>query len=391
MAAKHRRKTQPAQPAEKEGLLSLEIILPILTYKAFIFGFIFLSLTLLPPLFNVNGYNKNFHWPSDAPPSLATMFASWDAQMHLQLSHEGYDKNLMSVNHQPLWPLLIKIFSYLTLGNHLIAGLVLSNLLSVIGFSLFHRLARDDCGERVANIALALMLAFPGAIFFSFVYTESLFLLLSVFFIVSLKRSNYLAASVTAFFLPLTRLIGVFCVFPFAWQIFSRRESATKWFYCVSPLMGLIAYFLIMYFFTGDPMAGIDGAQRYVSEASMSKLFDVRSFVGNLFSTVRFSHNVTNSVFDRLWFVWFVLMLYPTVKINSTYFVYALFMGLVPAMTSSFMSYTRYMAIVFPLFLATASIFSKIQPDYWLWLVIAVLFSIQIIFLIRHVNFFWVA
>jgi hypothetical protein len=103
MALKDRRKTQPAQHPEKDRLLSLEIILPLLTYKAFIFGFIFLSLTLLPPLFNFNGYNKNFHWPSDAPPSLETMFASWDAQMHLQLSHDGYDKNLMSVNHQPLY------------------------------------------------------------------------------------------------------------------------------------------------------------------------------------------------------------------------------------------------------------------------------------------------
>jgi hypothetical protein len=391
MAAKHRRKTQPEQDPKKEHLLPLDIILPVLTYKAFIFGFIFLSLTLLPPLFNVNGYNKNFHWPSDAPPSLETMFATWDAQMHLQLSHEGYDRNLMSVNHQPLWPLLIKIFSYLTWGNHLIAGLVLSNLLSLIGFGLFHRLAREDCGERVANMALALMLAFPGAIFFSFVYTESLFFLLSVSFLLSLKRANYLAAALTAFFLPLTRLIGVLCVFPFAWQMFSRRESSIKWVYCLSPLMGLLAYFLIMYLFTGDPLAGIEGAQRYASEASISKIFDVQSFLGNLFSPVQFSHSITNSVLDRLWFVWFVLTLYSTLKINSTYFVYALFMGLVPAMTSSFMSYTRYIAVVFPCFLATAKVLSKIEPDYWLWLVLAVLFSIQVIFLIRHVNFFWVA
>jgi len=88
----------------------------------------------------------------------------------------------VSLNHQPLWPFLIKAFSYLTLGNHLIAGLILSNVFSLIGFCLFYQLAREDCGERVANVALALMLAFPGAIFFSFVYTESLFFFLSIFF-----------------------------------------------------------------------------------------------------------------------------------------------------------------------------------------------------------------
>lgn len=392
MAQKDKRKPGPPQPpATKESRFSLNLLFALVAYKFFILGVVFLSLTLLPPIFNFNGYNKNFHWPADAQPSLETMFSSWDAQMHLQLSHEGYNKNVMSVNHQPLWPLLIKVFSYLTFGDHLIAGLILSNLFSLIGFYLFYKLAREDCGERVANIALALMLAFPGAIFFSFVYTESLFLFLSVLFILSLKKSNYLAAAVAAFFMPLTRIIGVFCVFPFAWRIFSNRESPTKWFYCASPLLGLLTYFLIMYFFTGDPLAGIEGAHRYASAASISKIFEVGNFVGALFSPVRFSHTIINSVIDRLWFVWFVLALYFTWKINSIYFVYALFMGLVPAMTSSFMSYTRYIAIVFPLFLATAKMFSNIQRDYWLWLAVAVLFSIQIIFLIRHVNFLWVA
>ena len=191
--------------------------------------------------------------------------------------------------------------------------------------------------------------------------------------------------------MPLTRIIGVFCVFPFAWQIFSNRENPRKWFYCVSPLLGLLIYFFTMYFFTGDPLAGIEAQQRYVTAHSISRIFQLGTFLDHLFSPVSFSHGFFDSVFDRLWFVWFVLMLPFIWKMNSTYFVYALFMGLVPAMTGLFMSYTRFIAIVFPLFLATAKIFSNTQREYWLWLAVAILFSIQILFLLRHINFLWVA
>jgi hypothetical protein len=381
----------PQQNTPKEHLFPLDLIAPLVAYKFFIYGFVFLSLALLPPFFNLNGYNKNFHWPADAQPSLATMFSTWDAQMHLHLSHEGYDQTLMSVNHQPLWPFLIRVFSSFTLGNHLIAGLILSNLFSLMGFCLFHKLARDDGGERVANIALALLVAFPGALFFSFVYTESLFLCLAVVFIMSLKRSNYLAAAAAAFFLPLTRVIGVFCIFPFAWHLYRNRGSPVNWFYCGSPVLGMLVYFLIMYFYTGDPFSGIEGAQRYASAASLTRLFDLGQFFGDLFSPVRFSHTVLNSVFDRFWFLCFVLTVGFIWKINSTYFVYSLFMGLVPAMTSSFMSYTRYLVVVFPLFLAAAKLFANLKRDYWLWFTIAVLFSLQMIFLLRHVNYYWFA
>jgi len=83
MAAKDRRKIHPTKSPEEKFFLSLNIILVLFVYKVFIYGFIFLSLMLLPPFFNLNGYYGNFHWPSDAQPTVETMFATWDAQIHL--------------------------------------------------------------------------------------------------------------------------------------------------------------------------------------------------------------------------------------------------------------------------------------------------------------------
>src|SRR5262249_10069598 len=114
-------------------------------------------------------------------------------------------------------------------------------------------------------------------------------------------------------------------------------------------------------------------------------------FLSDIFRSVSFSHGVLDSAFDRIWFAWFVVTL-PFIYIkNRTYFIYALLMGLVPPMTQSFMSYTRYVAVVFPMFIVTAELFLRMKKQTWLWLTLAMLFSIQILFLLRHINFLWVA
>src|SRR5215831_8978285 len=295
---------------ESNTLSAIDIVLPLIVYKAFIYALIFLSLELFPQFFDLNAYYANFHWPPDAKPEIKTMFATWDAQMHLQLSYEGYKKDLLSVNHQPLWPALIKLCSYLTFGNHLVASLVLANVLSVAGFWLLFVLVRDDYGERVATTTSLLMLAFPGALFFSFPYTESLFLFLSALFFLFLKKGGYLVAAALGFFMPLARIVGVFCVFPFGWEIFSRERNHRKLLvYAVSPLLGILASFFVVYLYTGEPLAAFGVQSRYVSQGSITKVFQISGFLSDIFRSVSFSHGVLDSAFDRIWFAWFVVTL----------------------------------------------------------------------------------
>jgi hypothetical protein len=383
---------QRVKHPEKNTLSALDIVLPLIVYKAFVYALIFLTLELFPQFFDLNAYYANFHWPPDAKPDTSTMFATWDAQMHLQLSYEGYKKGMLSVNHQPLWPALIKLFSYLTFGNHLVASLILANILSVAGFWLLFVLVRNDYGERVATTTSLLMLAFPGALFYSFPYTESLFLFLCALFFLFLKKGDYLVAAGLGFFMPLARIVGVFCVLPFGWEIFSRERNQRKLLlYAVSPLLGLLTAFLIVYLYTGTPLAAFEVQSRYVSQGSITKIFQISGFLSDTFRSVSFYHGVLDSAFDRIWFAWFVVTLPFIYMKDKTYFIYALLMGLVPAMTQSFMSYTRYVAVVFPMFIVTAELFLKIQKQTWLWLTLAILFSIQILFLLRHINFLWVA
>ncbi|MCZ7639554.1 MAG: mannosyltransferase family protein [Verrucomicrobia bacterium] len=121
-------------------------------------------------------------FPAETPPPehgrWARHVATWDAEHYLYLSCHGYGPGVRSVAFYPLWPLLVRALAPLAGGDHLLAGLVLANLLSLAGWVLFHRLCARRFGERTADLALTLLVAFPGALFFQFLYTEALFFLL---------------------------------------------------------------------------------------------------------------------------------------------------------------------------------------------------------------------
>ena len=58
--------------------------------------------------------------------------------------------------------------------------MLLSLAAFVVGLLLFGRLAELEAGPEVAKHAMWLLALFPASLFFSAVYTEALFLLLSV-------------------------------------------------------------------------------------------------------------------------------------------------------------------------------------------------------------------
>jgi len=97
-------------------------------------------------------------------------------------------------------------------------------------------------------------------------------------------------------------------------------------------------------------------------------------------------HNYTTSIIDRLFFAGFLASLFGIYKnADKIFFYYALVMGLVPALLGNFMAYTRYLVVVFPIFIILALIFKNKSPY-----VIIPLFMMQIFFLVIHSLNYWV-
>jgi hypothetical protein len=366
-----------------------KLLVALLSLKAATFLIAVGAITFFPA-FDERQYQNVIHWPREGPPTLATYFATWDGAHYLFLSEEGYQSGSASCAFYPFWPFLIRAGSWLTLGNHFVAGLLLSNLLSLAAFLIFHYFVERNHGPRTANASAALLLAYPGAIFFSFIYTESLFLLLVTLFFLCLFAKRYVWVAVLGFFLPLTKAVGVFCVFPLLVYLWIQRADWKTYLAYYGPILGYAAYFGIMYYTTGNALEGFDAQRFYPNQPSVAHIFDLPGFLAHLFMPLQV-HGMVDSAVDRGLFLLLLACLYPIWKLNKVYFVYACFIGLVPAASSWFLSYTRNVMMCFPLFIVVALLLQRRHHGLVLWSVVTLSAAFQIWFLWRHINFAWAA
>lgn len=154
-----------------------------------------------------------------------------------------------------------------------------------------------------------------------------------------------------------------------------------------SGLLGFAAYLLFMDAFTGSGLSGFIAQKYYVAGNSVQNLLHpIVWFKRNFVDITLTLHEYTTSIIDRFFFVGFLIGLSWVYKhMDRVFFYYALVMGLVPALLGNFMAYTRYLIIVFPLFIILALVFKK-HSSY----AIIPLFMIQMFFLIVHSLNYWV-
>jgi hypothetical protein len=369
------------QPSRKR------LVFVILTIKMFSLVLVFCALKFFP-CFNFTEYENDIHWPRTGSPTLATHFATWDGAHYLLLSEVGYKKNSPSCAFYPLWPWLIKSFSWITFRNHFVAGILLANFLSLTAFLLFHYFVELYHGPQTANLAVALLLAYPGAIFFSFIYTEALFFLLIVSFFLFLFRENFLGVALTGFLLPLTKAVGIFCIFPLLLHLALKKLRPAAYLAYYGPILGYVTYFLFMYSTTGNAFEGFEAQRFYPNQPSIGHILDLVGTFRALFVPLEL-HNITRSAIDRFLFLLLIAALYPMCRLNRIYFIYVAFVGLVPALSSWFVSYTRNVMMCFPLFILLAIFLVRCQRPIVLWCILLLMGMCQVWFLVRYVNFIW--
>jgi len=392
-----------------KGKIDRRLLISLVSYKVAFFLFIFLSIYLLPA-FDIVQYQAVAHWPVAQPQLWTRYFSTSDSAYYLKLSVLGYEKGTPSCAFYPLWPLLIRLFTYIAPGQHVLVGLILANCLSLLGIYVLYRFVARQHGEMTALKSAVLLLAFPGAIFLSLIYTEALFLLLISLFFTCLFRQRFLWAAIWGYMLPMTRAIGILVVVPTFWHLIQiqgitataeskgysetwcHRLSAAFRGWGMLPVlsiaMGYGTYLTFMYCTTGNPFEGFAAQKHFLNQPSIMNIFNLRGFLAAFAnSNIGSLHEKLDSFLDRGFFLLFLTML-PTIwRINKAYFFYALASGLIPAMSNWFFSYSRFLILCFPVFIALAE---RLRIDCHLfWYIVAIIGEIQIVFLIRHINGYW--
>jgi Mannosyltransferase (PIG-V) len=143
--------------------------------------------------------------------------ARWDSVWYLAIARDGYADapGHAKTAFYPLYPLLVHAGGWIA-GSQLVAGLLISLVCFFVALVLLARLAAIELGPEDARGTLLLVAFFPTAFFFSAVYSESLFLMLSVGAVLAARRGRWAWAGIAGALAAATRNSGVLLLVPVA-------------------------------------------------------------------------------------------------------------------------------------------------------------------------------
>jgi hypothetical protein len=160
--------------------------------------------------------------------ALVAPAARWDAVWFLEIARSGYsEQNPNRAAFFPLYPLLVHVGGWL--GSPLIAGMVISMACFVVALAALHRLTVIEIGPEAARWTVIALALFPGSLWFSAVYSESLFLMVSVGAVLCARQERWWAASALAGLGAATRSAGILLLVPLGllwWE--ARRAGRVK-------------------------------------------------------------------------------------------------------------------------------------------------------------------
>jgi len=187
-------------------------------------------------LWGLHGTNEDAFDP-DGLTDGAGPFARWDSVWFLEIARDGYDEPADAAFF-PLYPLLVK-----ATGSSVAVGAIVSLACLAGALWLLHRLVALDFGEQVARLCVLLVALFPGAFFFSAVYSESLFLLLSVAAVYGARTGRWELAGIAGALAAATRSAGLLLLVPLAILWWRSRPRPARGAVCVAAVpLGLVAF-----------------------------------------------------------------------------------------------------------------------------------------------------
>ena len=162
----------------------------------------------------------------------------WDGLWYRLIAEEGYGagSGTAKAAFWPLFPWLMDWGSRVTGWSYETVGYLVANLSFFGALVLVYRIVSLDFDWAVARRTLWALALFPTALFFTAVYTESLFLLLAVAALLAARQGGWWAAGIFGLLAALTRSAGVMLLAPLA--ILFLRQYGTdirRWFPSILP------------------------------------------------------------------------------------------------------------------------------------------------------------
>jgi hypothetical protein len=309
----------------------------------------------------------------------------WDAGWYLQIASEGYRYTSTDPTVQqnivffPAYPMLVRVVGRI-LGGRLTSDVAAGMALSVLAFGgalvYLFLFAREFVDEEASEWTVWLVAAYPFAIFYSALYSESLFLLGAVAAFYHFSKQEYWRAGAWGLLVGLTRMNGAMLAAPLLILAMSPwlpkalvprtrvpRPSAKAFAAAVAPCLGLAVFVLFLWTITGHPFAWLTAqlawGRKYQGLAVL--VADQYAVLANgglsaYASTPGYDVlNVAGALFA-------IAALWPVGRRLGIAYALFIFLNIVPALTTgTLMSAGRFSSVVFPAFIWLAGATSRSQ------------------------------
>ena len=306
-----------------------------------------------------------------SPNELVNLQARWDTDFYHQIATTGYRWDPSVFLHQnvvffPLYPLLMRWGGALLGGHPLLAGTIISLAAFSGAIAILYRLAALELGEEKAWPVILLVSTYPYAVFYSVVYTESVFLLLTVGAFYAMRRGHLLLAALAGIAAGLTRPNGFWLALPLLWMAtmvpsgeshaltdprpwWRERRRVAAVMAALAPLAGVAIFSAYLYMRFGDGLAWMHGQAAWgmpllgrgpapdparTAEDLRVKVSEVLVYTGDIAA-----------------FFWAAGSILPVARrLGSAYALWIAINIFPPVAAHLFISLGRFTAVLFPLF-----------------------------------------
>lgn len=298
---------------------------------------------------------------------LITLHAKWDSYWFLDVAKNGYymrgENEFANVVFFPLYPLCVRWVGAIIGGDLILAGWIVSSLCLLAGVALLTRLVQRFHPDIDPLWPTVFLLIFPTAFFLNAVYSEAMFLMLSIaMFYFAFQRRFWMAACCAAL-ASATRMAGVFLIFPLLVEFIQANGWKALFSRMVLPLgiapAGALAFFLYHYFKFGDFLLYLK-VERWWGRDFSGDIDDLDQIVTH--------SGITNWILEWGFTIFgFAAALAVLWKLRRSYGIYMLVSMAIAFASGGTFGIGRYSMVLFPTYLLAASIESVPAKSAWIF------------------------
>jgi len=234
------------------------ILTGLLAWRILLFLFLFFAVIFIPLQKDFLGGGVETYLKA---PYLWS-WANFDGEHYLSIAYQGYLP--LTYFFFPVYPLLIRLIAEVFNQNFLtyaMSGLFISHLAFFIGLIGLIRLIEVDYKKEIAYPAIILLLLFPTSFYFGSVYTESLFLALTVWSFYFARKKRWVWAGLLGAISTATRIVGLALIPALIAELWLQKRNDKK--------MELLTPFFSIFLITARRSAAASGCRPAVPGQSL--------------------------------------------------------------------------------------------------------------------------